>query len=98
MGMYSKTLSINSKVPVFRYEITIQSEQGLPVYDSSFEYRLNQKEHTTNFIIPDYPPQKLAINYSIDSNMSSKAIVTAWKIQEDGTLAKEVETLSLDTK
>ena len=64
-----RELSIVPDKNVMRYDITIESDSGVPLLESNYDYILETGERA-HFIIPDYPTGPLDLVYSSDSKIN----------------------------
>ena len=78
LGMTTQHVSIASKEDVLKYEAVISSGNSLPLYDSTYDYTINEEIKTAFFVIPDYPPRTITIDYATDSKDAANLFVTAW--------------------
>ena len=73
----SRIIKIKSNHEADRYIVTVLGPSGVPVLDSSYEYKVRDNTTQVEFIIPDYPPQEITIGYSTDPKVSHQINVTA---------------------
>ena len=64
-----RELSIVPDKNVMRYDITIESDSGVPILESNYDYILETGERV-HFIIPDYPTGPLDLVYSSDAKIN----------------------------
>ncbi|MCR4823636.1 MAG: hypothetical protein K5873_12280 [Treponema sp.] len=78
LGMNTNHIKISSSERALRYQVTLQeggSEHS--IYDSIYAYELLNKDMENeiySFIIPDWPPEKITIDYAAPVN--SKGLIT----------------------
>ena len=78
LDMTTQHVTIASKEDVLKYEVAISSEDGIPLYDSTYDYTVNEELTTAFFTLPDYPPRTITIDYATDVKDAAKVFVTAW--------------------
>ncbi len=78
LGMTTQHVTITSKEDVLKYEAVISSEGSIPLYDSTYDYTVNEEVKTAFFTIPDYPPRTITIDYATDIKDAANVFVTAW--------------------
>lgn len=100
-GMDTKHVKIKSEIPALRYEVVLHGiETAHPIYDSIYDYRITPDENGNDlyeFVIPDYPPEEITIDYACD--MSAKALIgiTAfYKTGEAHTFRAEKRELKVE--
>ena len=60
-----------------RYEVTLSSDGGIPLYDSSYDFALNETTKHARFLLPDYPPRRMTIDYAFSPDTVGTFSVTA---------------------
>ncbi len=97
MELSMRTLTVKSPENVMRYEISIETENGVPIFESNYNYIL-EANNKISFVIPDFPSDALEIVYSADATQKSKVTVQAYIIVPGdwGNIYKE--TVTVDTK
>lgn len=95
MELSMRTLTIKSSDPVMRYEITIESESGVPVLESNYEYIL-EASNKISFIIPDFPDGNLEIVYSADMSQTSIITIQALFIPEQNSVTRNSMEIVMD--
>lgn len=89
-GMTTRHVTIASKAAAAHYDITLSSESSVPLYDSTYDYTVNEETQTATFTVPDYPPQTMTIDYAASSADDATFFVTAWfPTDQDGVFRKE---------
>ena len=78
LGISTRHIAIDSKEPAVRYNISISSDSSIPLYDSNYDYTVNEETTTATFTIPHYPPQEILITYSTDTKETARILVDAW--------------------
>lgn len=82
LELQSVEVRIDSPVPVVRYEVSVTSENPIPVYDSPISFitvqnTIQSGNHsetegstaTTHFLIPDFPTNTTSFEYTADGDM-----------------------------
>ena len=94
LDMTTQHITIKSKIDALKYEAVISSDTGLPLYDSSYDYTVNEEIKTAFFTIPDYPPRTVTIDYAADGKIPARLFVTAWyPTDKENTFRKETRGL-----
>lgn len=91
----SEILTIESKIPALRYEVSLSSSDYLPVLDSVYDYDIKQNSKRLDFLLPDFPPQKISINYATDSKSPKTFKISCWYQENENTIRKENLTLEI---
>lgn len=77
MELSMRTLTVKSNEKVMRYEISIETSNGVPIFKSNYDYVIDDT-NKISFVIPDYPSGNLEIIYSTPTTLASKITVTAF--------------------
>lgn len=81
-GMDTNHIRIRSSLPALRYEVVLRGiDTPHPVYDSIYSYTIESDEdggEIYKFIVPDYPPQEITIDYACDVGARAEIAVTAY--------------------
>ncbi len=83
LGMTTHHISISSTEQMINCRISVDGHEENPVLYSSFEYVSGENLNKVHFIIPDFPPSKMTVDYASESNTSSEISVTAIYATED---------------
>lgn len=83
MELSLRTLTVKSPEKVLRYEITIESENAVPIFESNYQYTL-EGGNKIRFVIPDQPEGILEIIYSADSTEFSHIQVDTFLLSDKG--------------
>ncbi len=86
------SVQIFSSLPVVRYDIRIESQSLLPIYDANYPYDSLSKEGTALFALDDYPPNPLFLRFSSSADYPVECTVTAY-IVHGSVLIAETKTL-----
>ncbi|MBO7174175.1 MAG: hypothetical protein J6V57_00305, partial [Spirochaetaceae bacterium] len=81
-------IQLSSPVPIIRYEVSVTSENQIPVYDSAMNFVTVQNSAqsntagetgannaTTYFLIPDFPTNTTSFEYTADGDKSQNITV-----------------------
>ena len=81
-------IQLSSPVPIIRYEVSVTSENQIPVYDSAMNFVTVQNSAqsntagetvannaTTHFLIPDFPTNTTSFEYTADGDKSQNITV-----------------------
>lgn len=81
-------IQLSSPVPIIRYEVSVTSENQIPVYDSAINFVTVQNSSqsntagetvannaTTHFLIPDFPTNTTSFEYTADGDKSQNITV-----------------------
>lgn len=90
----TKSLSIFSKQQALRYEVSFFSSETLPVLDSLYDFKILDNSRRVDFILPDYPPQNITIDYVDDEKNNKKFTISAFYEEDNKKIRKE--TMYLD--
>ncbi len=78
-------LIIRSECDVLRYEISVESEDSVPLYDSNYNYTFDGT-HKVLFQIPDFPDRELEIVYSSEALVGAHIQVTSYIQAENDSI------------
>ncbi|WP_296333794.1 hypothetical protein [uncultured Treponema sp.] len=100
-GMSTNHIRILSEIPALRYEVTLYGEGSEhPIYDSIYAFKANTSpdgNDSYTFVIPDYPPQSITIDYASDIKAKARIEVTAYyKSREENTFRFEKRELKVE--
>ena len=100
-GMNTNHIKITSKEEALHYEVFLQGIETIhPVYDSIYDYEISSDKDGNEiytFIIPDYPPKSITIDYAADSKARAKINITAYyKKDEPHTFRIEKRVLKVE--
>ncbi|WP_296324720.1 hypothetical protein [uncultured Treponema sp.] len=100
-GMNTNHIKITSKEEALHYEVFLQGIETIhPVYDSIYDYEISSDKDGNEiytFIIPDYPPKSITIDYAADSKARAKINITAYyKKDEPHTFRIEKRELKVE--
>lgn len=87
MTISARHIIIHTETPVFRYEISVSSSKGIPLYESNYEYVLDEQNHA-QFRLPDWPGSDIEIVYSSDEDADSTITLDAYLLREDKALER----------
>ncbi len=86
-------LKINSKRPAVRYTISVFSKDASPVLDSLYTFTVMENSRQVEFNIPDYPPQKIDIEFSTEKSVEKVLTLTAlYETETENVYEREVLT------
>ncbi len=81
-GMNSNHIRIISELPAIKYEVTLIAEEAVhPIYNSIYKYKTaanDEGKDSYSFIIPDYPPKSISIDYAAPSKVKARVEITAY--------------------
>lgn len=81
LGMNTNRIKISSKKKVLKYEVKIINEADIPIYESSYDYKMLDNNEIS-FFIPNYPPQNITIDYVSENESKSKIVIESTYIEE----------------
>ena len=87
MTISARHIIIHTETPVFRYEISVSSSKGIPLYESNYEYVLDEQNYA-QFRLPDWPGSDIEIVYSSDEDADSTITLDAYLLREDKALER----------
>lgn len=101
LGMKTNHIRINSEDEALRYEIILKgSKNSHPIYDSIYNYTIatdSEGNDTYAFIIPDYPPKQIIIDYAAPAKTNAQIEVTAfYKTDKADTIRIEKRNLKVE--
>ena len=87
-------VTITAAESAVRYEVTLESNGGIPLYDSS--YGFTETAGRVRFEIPDYPPRQMTIDYAFAPGTDGIVTVTAlFATSEKRTYRRETRTVTV---
>ena len=100
-NMRTNHINIRSDEDALRYEVVLKGEKSLhPIYDSIYDYTITAEENgidSYSFIIPDYPPRKITIDYAAPAQTKASIEVTAfYRTKMPNTFRIEKRDLQVD--
>ncbi len=103
-GLSTNHIKITSKKSALKYTVKIRSlDCKIPVYDSIYSYNFvsekSENEKTAEqvtFVVPDYPPEKITIDYAASPDSFAEIEVTAFykSDNEDEILFEKTSTFT----
>ena len=80
MELRNVDIQISSDLPILRYEVSVKTENILPVYDSVMDYTISHEDgkNIARFIIPDYPAHTTNFSYIADKNCQQEIEIVAY--------------------
>ena len=97
MELAMQTLTVSSSEDVIRYEITMESESGVPIFESNYEYIL-EAPNRINFTIPDFPSGDLEIIYSTAKSSRCTITISAYILDTENRNVIFRDSLVLTTQ
>lgn len=98
-GMTTRHVLITTDKEAVRCTVSVSANGKTPVYDSLYEYDINEQTQTASFLIPDYPPQSFTIDYAAESEDDSNITVTVYfSTAVNGVYSRETATSSAKNK
>ena len=94
LGMYTKHLHLQAKKPILRYEISVSSRQGSPVYDCAYDFEVKDGAKQAVFSLPDNPPEDFLLSYSADNTGKAIIDIKTWFFGEKNTIILEEKQIS----
>lgn len=85
-------VTVSSSLPVVRYNLHIQSESPLPIYDANYPYDSLSIEGSAVFTLDDYPPNPLQLRFSSPADFDSELVITAY-ILHGSTIIEEKKSI-----
>ncbi|MBQ4379319.1 MAG: hypothetical protein II821_09010 [Treponema sp.] len=86
-GMNTNHITISSDENALRYEVALSGlEMEHPVYDSVYDYTIKKDKNGNDFyffLIPDYPPKKITIDYAAEMSAKARIEIKAFYKTED---------------
>jgi len=100
-NMRTNHINIRSDEDALRYEVVLKGEKVLhPIYDSIYDYTITSEENgidSYSFVIPDYPPKKITIDYAAPAQTKATIEVTAfYKTKTPNTFRIEKRDLQVE--
>ena len=100
-GMATHHIRILSDEDALRYSIVLKgSENAHSIYDSIYNYTIttdSKGNDSYSFVIPDYPPRKITIDYAAPAKTKAEIEVTAfYKSDKPNTLRIEKRDLKVE--
>lgn len=96
-GVVTNRLTVTSKKDAVRYIVSVDGKGEIPVYNSLYDYVFEESDDDdekvadiVNFLIPDYPPRRIRIDFASGENINPKITVTAiYKTELEGEFVRE---------
>lgn len=79
---------------VLRYDITLETESGIPLNDCNYGYSLSGR-HKAYIAIPDKPSSDLSIVFTSEKGVSPIAFITSYLKTADGRYIVEKDALNM---
>lgn len=93
-NIHRLTLKAKENVTVIRYDISIESDDIIPLYECNYEYVVLGKNKI--FVqIPDYPQSDVTLIYSSDNDIEQMITVTTYIETPDKQFIKESDTIMM---
>ena len=92
-SLSARHIIVSSSLTIYRYEISLTSSQGIPLYESDYEYILDDSNRA-QFRLPDWPSGTLEILYSADEETQNEITVDAYIYVSDTELKKVSKTIT----
>lgn len=87
MTISARHIIVHADTPVFRYEISVSSSKGIPLYESNYEYVLDE-QNRAQFRLPDWPGSDIEIVYSSDEDADSTITLDAYLQRDEQSLER----------
>lgn len=92
-NMENALLNIHFKKPAFRCKVEISAENTIPVLDSTYLYSISEETKKVTFSMPDYPPEKLSIDFATEADIYKEIRVEVlFKTEDPFIFEKQVIT------
>ena len=100
-GMNTNHIRIKSGEAALRYEVKLHgSSREHAIYDSIYDYEIlseNDESETYSFIIPDFPPQSITIDYAAPIDAKADIEITAYyRTEEEHVYRYEKRELKIE--
>ena len=86
-GMTTNHIKLSSEENARRYKVILNGKEGThPIYDSIYNYTIITNHDGTDsysFVIPEYPPKNITIDYAAPEKTPATIEVTAYYTTED---------------
>lgn len=96
-NIHKLTIKQNAASTVIRYDISIESENAIPLYECNYEYIVLGKNKIF-ILIPDYPQSDVTLIYSSDKDIEQMITVTSYIENSDKQLLKESDTIMISSQ
>ncbi len=87
-------ITVPEEIHVYRYEICLETENGIPLNDCNYGYTLSGR-HKAYLAIPDNPSSDLDIVFTCEKDVAPVAIITSYLQDKEGNLLIEHDNLSM---
>ena len=94
LGMYTKHLHLQAKKDILRYEISVSSQSGSPVFDCAYDFDVKDGAKQASFTLPDNPPLDFLLSYSSDNTAETIIDIKAWFFDDNRTIIMEEKQIS----
>lgn len=97
-GLSTNHIKISSKKDALRYSVKIKSlDYKIPIYDSIYDYDFSSEKaengktaEEVTFVVPDYPPEKITIDYAASPDSYAEIEVSAfYKGEKENEILRE---------
>lgn len=88
------TVRADDASKVLRYDITIETESGIPLNDCNYGYSLSGR-HKAYIAIPDNPSADISIVFTSEKGVSPIAFITSYLKTADGSFIIERDELNM---
>ncbi|WP_407429299.1 hypothetical protein [Treponema sp.] len=99
-GMNTNHINLTSKENAYRYTVEIYGiDSPHPIYDSVYSYEVIAHDgyDVISFIIPEYPPKNITIDYAADMFTSARIEITAfYKTEKEHIYRTEKRELKVE--
>lgn len=89
------TLKPLDNCTVLRYDISIEADKNIPLYNCNYEYIVTGK-NKVYIKIPDYPQSNIELIYSSDKDIDQLITVTSYIETDDYEYIKESDTIFIN--
>ena len=79
---------------ILRYDVTLETESGIPLNDCNYGYSLSGR-HKAYIAIPDKPSSDISIVFTSEKGVSPIAFITSYLKTEDGRYVIERDALNM---
>ncbi len=87
-------ITAQEDIRVFRYEISLETESGIPLNDCNYGYTLSGR-HKAYLAIPDNPSTDLDIVFTCEKDVAPVAVITSYLQDKEGKLLIEHDSLHI---
>lgn len=76
-----------------RYKITVTSKENIAVFDANYPFESKDSNQKATFILDDYPPNPLKLEYTCEKNSISEIEIESFVKDENDNFIKRIDSI-----